>query len=326
MELFQIRYFLAVAEHLSFTRAAEALHISQPPLSLQIRRLEQELGGKLFSRSSRHVSLTELGQFFEPRARLLAREAAAVADEINARVGLKNGRIRVGVSGVLAHWLLPKLLARYTALYEQIEVRVSEERTPRLIEKMEASEIDVALIRAPHQATMLSAETIATEPLCAVLRSTHPLASRASLTLDELSHEPFILITEPGEPYYDLIVELCARRGFFPRTVCLGVEYATAGRLVALGAGVTILSRMASRLVLNPALACVRIDDQQAFSPIVLLSRPTDCLSEAARAFTDLARDVCRTGCRTAAARAAAAAVARPPRGRQGREALPRAG
>ncbi|CAN7693452.1 LysR family transcriptional regulator [Mesorhizobium sp. LjRoot246] len=289
MELFQLRYFVAVAEHLSFTRAAKALHLSQPPLSQQIKRLEDELGGDLFQRSSRICRLTDLGEAFLPRARSILLQTEDAAKEIRARTGLEKGMLRVGASGALAYHLLPLLIVEYRALYPNIDLHIVEHRTPHLLDSAERHEIDIALIRLPHDRTKLSITVLREESLLAVLPKSHPLAGETSVKLRQLREEPFILISNRGEPFHNLVLQLCAREAFLPNIICSGTEYATACRLVGLGVGVSILAEMGSKLHVEPSPTFIRIDDRDAISPIGLLSRPFEELSQPAKAFFTLA-------------------------------------
>ncbi|MBN9306938.1 MAG: hypothetical protein BGO82_05450 [Devosia sp. 67-54] len=289
MELFQLRYFLAVAEQLSFTRAAKTLHLSQPPLSHQIKRLEDELGGELFQRSSRLVRLTDLGEAFLPRARSILLQTDDAAKEIRARTGLEKGVVRVGASGSLAYHLLPLLVVKYRELYPNIDLQIVEHRTPQLLDAAERHEIDVALIRLPHDKTKLSITVLRDEALMAAVPGSHPLASEAMVSLRQLADEPFILISNRGEPFHNLVLHLCARQSFQPNIICSGTEYATACRLVGLGVGVSILAEMGTKHHVDPAPVFVRIDDEKAVSPIGLLSRPFEELSQPARAFFSLA-------------------------------------
>jgi DNA-binding transcriptional LysR family regulator len=295
VELFQLRYFIAVAEHLSFTRAAKALRLSQPPLSQQIKHLENELGGELFLRSSRMVRLTDLGEAFLPRARSILLQTNDAAKEIRARTGLEKGTVRVGASGALAYHLLPLLIVEYRALYPNIDLQIVEHRTPHLLESAERHEIDVALIRLPHDKTKLSITLLRKEALVAALPKSHPLAKERSVKLKQLSDEPFILISDRGEPFHNLVMQLCASQSFTPNIICSGTEYATACRLVGLGVGVSILSEMGCKLHVEPSPAFVRIDDKKAVSPIGLLSRPFEELSQPAKAFFNLATTVGKT-------------------------------
>lgn len=292
MELFQLRYFLAVAEHLSFTRAAKALHLSQPPLSQQIRRLEEELGGELFQRSSRSVQLTDLGEALVPRARGILLQTDDAAKEIRARTGLEKGTLRVGASGSLAYHLLPLLIAEYRALFPKIELHIVEHRTPQLLAAAEQHEIDIALIRLPHDKTKLSTTVLRQEALVVALPKSHPLANQATVKLKQFANEPFILISNRSEPFHNLVLQLCARQAFMPNIICSGTEYATACRLVGLGVGISILAEMGCKLHVEPSPVFVRIDDKKAISPFGLLSRPFEELSQPAKAFFKLATTV----------------------------------
>lgn len=292
MELFQLRYFLAVAEHLSFTRAAKAIHLSQPPLSQQIRRLEEELGGELFRRSSRSVRLTDLGEAFVPRARGILLQTDDAAKEIRARTGLEKGTLRVGASGSLAYHLLPLLIAEYRALFPNIELHIVEHRTPQLLAAAEQHEIDIALIRLPHDKTKLSTTVLRKEVLVVALPKSHPLASEKTVKLKQFANEPFILISNRSEPFHNLVLQLCASQSFMPNIICSGTEYATACRLVGLGVGISILAEMGCKLHVEPSPVFVRIDDKKAVSPFALLSRPFEELSQPAKAFFKLATTV----------------------------------
>ena len=302
MELFQLRYFVALADHLSFTRAAASVGIAQPPFSQQIRRLEEELGGPLVYRTSRRVRLTDLGEALLPRARQILAQAREAKEDVLARLGLERGVLRVGASGALARHLLPDLLDRYRAAHPGVDLFIREQRTPQLVRSVETFELDAALIRIPHPPTWLETTVLGAERLVAVVPRDHPRARARAAPLGAFRDDPFIMIAEPSEPFYRRIVELCARHGFAPRVICTGADYVTACRLVGLGMGVSIISRMGSRVSVNPAPAFVPIGDDEAVSPIVLIARPEAELPIAARAFVRLVRE-----------RPLPAAVNRPP-------------
>lgn len=285
MEIFQLRYFLAVAEHLSFTRAAQHLNISQPPPSLQIKKLEQELGGELFVRDTHSVRLSDLGDAFVPRARQILEEVASAVEEIGAIARLERGTLRVGASGALAYYLLPKLLIEYRARYPAIDVEIVERRTSQLLRLAENNEIDVALIRLPHARTTLVTRHLASERLVAAVPASHRLAGASAVALGELREDPLILIAPPDEPFHDLIVELCASAGFKPRIALSGSNHATSCRLAGLGMGVCILTEMSRHLRVDPMPVFLPIEDEMAISSMALVSQPDERLGTAARAF-----------------------------------------
>lgn len=241
------------------------------------------------------VRLTDLGDAFLPRARSILLQTDDAAKEIRARTGLEKGGLRVGASGALAYHLLPLLIVQYRALYPNIDLHIVERRTPHLLDAAERHEIDVALIRLPHDKTKLLITVLRDEQLVAALPKSHPLASESAIKLKQLAEEPFILISDRSEPFHELILQLCARQSFQPTIICSGTEYATACRLVGLGVGVSILAEMASKLHVEPSPAFVRMNNDTANSPIGLLSRPFEELSQPAKAFFRLASTVGKT-------------------------------
>ncbi len=169
-----------------------------------------------------------------------------------------------------------------------MELRIRERRTPQLLGSVEAFEIDVALIRWPHPPTTLPTRVLGSERLVAVLPRDHPRSRSASVRLCDLRGDPFIMLAEPAEPFYQHVLRLCLQDGFTPDIICTGAEYATACRLAGLGMGVSIVSVMGSRLTVEPPAAFVPIENEDAVSPIVLVARPEDELPVAARAFLRL--------------------------------------
>lgn len=288
MELYQLRYFLAVAEHLSFTRAARALNLSQPPLSQQIRRLEADLGGDLFVRDTHSVRLSDLGAAFVPMARRILGEVSAAKAEIGAMTRLEKGRLRVGASGALAYYLLPQLLWRFRSEHPGVAVEIVERRTSELIGLCESDELDLALVRLPHEKTALETRLLAHEPLMLALPPGHRLAAAAEVPISALAGEPLILIAQPGEPFHALVTGLCTAAGFAPDIVCSGATYATAARLVGMGMGVTVLSGMSRHLKVEPPPVFVPIAERPEESGIGLLGHPRGELAVPARAFLDM--------------------------------------
>src|SRR5271156_1165730 len=152
MELQQLRYFCAIADTGSFTRAAQQTHVSQPSLSQQIRKLEDELGARLIDRLGRAVQLTELGREFLPHARAVLRDLEAARSDVVQRKTSTNGPISVGVIPTIAPYFLPPILAAFSRRYPEARVTVVEEITPLLLERLRAGTIDVAIAALPLQA------------------------------------------------------------------------------------------------------------------------------------------------------------------------------
>ena len=190
MELFQIKYFLAVAEHLSFTRAARALNLSQPPLSQQIRRLEQDLGGALFFRDTHGVRLTDLGEKFLPLARNIISTVNDATEQVRQFIRVESGLLRIGASGALAYHFLPIVLQHYRHRHPAVDVQIIERRTAELLAMAEDDAVDLALIRLPHSRTYLATHVIATEPLVVAVPPDHRHASRSAVTIADIAEDP----------------------------------------------------------------------------------------------------------------------------------------
>lgn len=193
MELRHLNYFLAVAEELNFTRAAARLHIAQPPLSVQIRQLEEEIGAPLLSRTSRRVVLTEAGEAFLEDARRIvgmAERAVARAHEIGTG---RRGSLRLGSVYSAIYAVVPQLLGLFGKFYPDVAVELSELTVEQQIEALNQCAIDVGILRSPVMDVRIETRLLFREGIVALVPRNHPLASRGTIALSELSGLPFIL-------------------------------------------------------------------------------------------------------------------------------------
>ena len=242
MELRHLRYFVAVAEELHFRRAAERLHISQPPLSQQIRALEAELGVQLLERDRRSVSLTAPGAVFLREARdiLAAVEAAAEAARSVARG--EAGRLALGFVGSAMHGALPGVLRAHRRAFPDVQLVLSELPTAGQLEALMTGRLDVGVIRPPVREPGLAFETIHTEPVVVALPEDHPLAARRKVALAELVGEPFVLLARREAPgLHESLVQAMADAGGVPHVVQEAREMQTVVGVVAAGLGVSLV-------------------------------------------------------------------------------------
>lgn len=288
MNLRQIECFVAVAHHLSFTKAAIDLGMAQPPLSRHVRRLEAIVGAELFRRDKRRVELTDVGRAFLPRARVLLQQAQIARSEVTELVGLNQAELRVGASGTLAAFLLPDIVAAFSAIYPKVTVHIVQQRSEAVLRDVEEGRLDVGLLRFPLRATELEITKLDSEPLFAALPSTHAHADRQTLPISALRHDPFVMCVDRREPFYSVVSELCVASGFLPTVICAGAEYTTVFRLVGMGLGVSVSSELATRLKVDPSPAFVRLEDPDASITTVMVAKPKSERSEAAEAFRAL--------------------------------------
>jgi DNA-binding transcriptional LysR family regulator len=242
MELRHLRYFLAVAEELHFSRAAARLRIAQPPLSQQIRQLERELGVALFHRTNRRVEITPAGRAFLDEVRgVLAQTEHAVSTAQRAGRG-EIGQLAVGFVPSADLDILPRVLRVWRGRFPAVEIRLHALSPSAQTEALRDGRIEVGFVRLPVEDGGLTVETIQREPLLAVLPAGHRLARCPSVRLAALRGDPLIMFpreTAPG--YYDLLLGACGRAGYTPHVLHEPGSIQTNLGLVSAGIGVTLM-------------------------------------------------------------------------------------
>jgi len=289
MELRHLRYFVMVAEELHFGRAAEKLHISQPPLSMQIRSLEEELGVTLLHRTQRHVSLTQAGHAFLQEARqILARLEQAVLMTRRAGRG-EIGELAVGFISVADYNVLPVVLREFRQRFPLVNLTLRESTTDAQIRDLLGGRIDVGFVLPPIDEPALQSACIVREPLVAALPERHPLARRAGkLALANLKDAPFILFPRPMAPgLYDDVVSFCRAAGVSPRVEQEAVQMQTIVSLVSAELGVALIPASLTNLR-RTGVTYKALREQSPLTEIHLAWRRGDDLP-ALRVFVDLA-------------------------------------
>lgn len=244
MEMRQLHYFIAVAEELNFSRAAERLHITQPPLSIQIQNLEKELDLKLFNRNNRRVELTEAGKiFYEDVVKLIAGLESSVQNAKRVHEG-KLGHLRVGFVGSATYDVLPDVLREFRELYPEVQVHLLELSTPAQLEALRQNVIDVGVLRPPVLDDSLCTEIVSVAPCMLAVPKQHPLLKLENITLEDLKPHPFVLLSPKTWPgLYHEILGLCN-----PIIQQEALEFQTVIGLVAAGMGIAIVPRSAMNL------------------------------------------------------------------------------
>lgn len=249
MELRHLRYFIAVAEELHFGRASSRLHMTQSPLSHQIKELEDELGAQLFHRTKRSVQLTNAGKVFLRGVHTVFEEIDAMVDAAQKAYRGEVGRLNIGFVGSAIYDILPAMLPVYRNKYPEVEVELKEMSTPEQIEALIHQEIDVGLLRPPINNPLLSSEIIQTLDCVLALPRSHPLAKAESIYPTDLKNESFVLISKEIFPrLYSDFINVCNTAAFKPNVKQETKEYQTAIGLVSAGMGISIVPTTARTL------------------------------------------------------------------------------
>jgi LysR family transcriptional regulator, hydrogen peroxide-inducible genes activator len=265
MELHQLRYFCAIVDSGSFSRAARLAHVSQPSLSQQIRKLEDELGARLFDRLGRTVRLTSLGQTFLPRARAVLRELEAARGDVDQQKESLGGTVTVGVIPTVAPYLLPPYLAAFSRKFPEAQLTIVEEITPVLLDRLRAATVDLAILALPVRGHEFESFPILTERLFAALPKQHRFARSRSLSLKDLRSEPFLLLRD-GHCFRDTAVAACDRARMHPQIIFESGQFSSLLSMVGIGMGVSIVPEMA--VDKKSRCSYVRLSDQQAVRTI----------------------------------------------------------
>jgi DNA-binding transcriptional LysR family regulator len=275
MELRHLRYFVAIASERHFTRAAAKLGIAQPPLSQQIRQLEDELGTRLFTRTARGVVLTAAGEAFLPHAEAAIRDVERATSDARRVSRGDLGTLRVGfTSAASLNPLVPTVISAFRRSYPDVELRLVVHPTTLLLAQLSQDIIDAAFARpTTAQRESLRALPLPSEHLWIALPTGHPLANRTRIRLSVLRNEPFILYPRAnGSLLYDSIIAACQNAGFSPRVVQEAPEMASMVGLVAAGVGVTLVPE-SIRQLRPTGVRYVRISGQTPLAMLWLVAQ-----------------------------------------------------
>ena len=275
MELRRLRYFVAVAEELHFRRAAAKLHLAQPALSQQVRKLELELGVELLLRTKRDVSLTPAGQVLLVEARRVLRQADEAARAAREAQNGVSGRLRIGHLADSLPTLVPRTIVRFTTLHPNIRVSLETLPTRRAVEDLRSGRLDVAVLGLPAPTTGLEVTRIDTDETVAAVADRHRLSGRPALALSSLSDTPVLLLPRDANPaFYDGVSSACYDAGISPALIETHeprVEHALLN--VASGAGVALLPASTAERYVTPGVRFIPLEPPSPTTDIGLVTR-----------------------------------------------------
>jgi DNA-binding transcriptional LysR family regulator len=267
MELRHLRYFVAVAEELHFRRAAERLHVAQPAVSEQIRKLEAELGVQLLIRSQRSVSLTPAGAAMLEEARRVLRQADTACRAAREAHGHALAQLRIGYLPDMLPGTVPRVLRRFAAAAPGIRVALESGTTRRLLEDVRERRLDLAVVCLPAPVSGLRVVEIAREAIVAAVPEDHCCAREPEIDLRGLQHTRLVQLARAVNPaFYDGVLAACSRAGIAPSLVEIAAPALEQVLLaVAAGAGIALLPASAQARLTTP---CVRFKPLAAPAPV----------------------------------------------------------
>ena len=270
MELRHLRYFLEITKDLNMTKASKRLGISQPPLSRQIKQLEEELGVNLFDRTGNNLTLTDAGTFFTMKAQQILDSVDSTSQAV-ARIGGPSKKwLNIGFVPSTIYGFLPQLIRRYRTSSPNVEVALLDLMSQDQIHSLKSGQIDIGFGRLKINDPEIKREVIFEEPLMAVFQKGHPLANRKSISLEEMSQESLILYPKKPRPNYaDQISALFYKHSLQINVVQEVQELQTTLGLIASGVGSSIVPRSVQKMRTDDVVY-VPFKNPDAVSPVVM--------------------------------------------------------
>ncbi|WP_457418041.1 hydrogen peroxide-inducible genes activator [Roseateles sp. P5_E7] len=278
MTLTELRYIVAVARERHFGRAAEACFVSQPTLSVAIKKLEEELDLKIFERGGSEVSVTLLGDEIVRQAQSVLDQAGAIKEIAKRGKDPLAGALRLGIIYTIGPYLLPELVKHTIGLYPQMPLMLQENFTVKLLEMLRTGELDCAIMAEPFPDAGLATAQLYDEPFVVALPAAHPLATRESISAEELKRETMLLLGT-GHCFRDHVLEVCPEYARFSsdaegiRRSFEGSSLETIKHMVASGMGVTVVPRLSVPVDVSPHLRFVPFSEPVPTRRVVLAWR-----------------------------------------------------
>jgi LysR family hydrogen peroxide-inducible transcriptional activator len=284
----QLRYFDALARHSHFGRAAEACAISQPALSMQIKEMEEALGGLLLERSARQVALTRFGEELAGRVRDILRSVDELGDFARASRDRLAGRLRIGMIPTIAPYLLPRIMGNLTRMHPELDIQVRETLTPRLIRELGDGRLDTAILALPVSEPSLTEVALFTENFLLV----RPRKDEGTpVPSSEMLREMRLLLLEEGHCFRDQALSFCKTQSTSPRELLDANSLSTLVQMVSAGIGVTLIPEMAVPVeTKSAAVSVTRFKNPQPSRTIGMVWRKTSPL---ARQLLQISEVVC---------------------------------
>lgn len=293
MNLRDLKYLVALADHKHFGRAAAACYVSQPTLSTQIKKLEDELGVPLVERAPRKVMLTPAGRDAAERARRIVAEVEQMKEAARRSQDPEAGTVRLGMFPTLGPYLLPHVVPRIRARFPHLELLLVEEKSDVLLSRLREGKLDAGLLALPVVDDQLHTEFLFEEPFVLAVPESHPLAQRGSLTLAELSHQQLLLL-EDGHCLREQALDVCRLSGANEKSEFRATSLETLRQMVAADVGITLLPTLAVKppVARSPNIHLLGFSDSHPSRRIAMVWRKSSAMSGFLQVFAQVFREL----------------------------------
>ena len=293
MNLRDLKYLVALADHKHFGRAAAACYVSQPTLSTQIKKLEDELGVPLVERAPRKVMLTPAGRDAAERARRIVAEVEQMKEAARRSQDPEAGTVRLGMFPTLGPYLLPHVVPRIRARFPHLELLLVEEKSDVLLSRLREGKLDAGLLALPVADDQLHTEFLFEEPFVLAVPESHPLAQRGSLTLAELSHQQLLLL-EDGHCLREQALDVCRLSGANEKSEFRATSLETLRQMVAADVGITLLPALAVKppVARSPNIHLLGFSDSHPSRRIAMVWRKSSAMSGFLQVFAQVFREL----------------------------------
>lgn len=284
MDIKQLKYFLTIAEEGQITSAAKKLHMAQPPLSQQLKLLEDELGAKLLKRGSRHIELTDVGKLLRVRAKQIIELSDSTLSEIDDFIRGLNGTVKIGTVTSSGAAFLNKKMSKFHEKYSGIKFSIHEGNTFKIVDLLNKGVIDLGIVRTPFNALNFECRYINSEPMIAVMTKKYNLDNTNSpIPIIKLKDKPIIIYRR----FEKLIYETCLNNGFKPNVFCKNDDARTTLLWASTGFGVGIVPKSTFQLVNNKNLIYKEIDSNELITSLALIWVKNRYISSLTEKFID---------------------------------------
>jgi len=281
MNLRDLRYLVALAEHRHFGRAAAACFVSQPTLSTQIRKMEEQLEVTLVERAPRRVMLTPVGRDIAERARRILGEVDQIKETARRATDPEAGTIRLGIFPTLGPYLLPHVVPQVRKRFPRLELLLVEEKTEVILRRLREGRLDAGILALPLHDDQLHVEPLFDEPFVLAVPESHPFASRQSLRTDELAHESLLLL-EDGHCLRDQALDVCQLAGAMEKPGFRATSLETLRQMVAANVGMTLLPTLAIKppVARSDAIHLIRFEGKAPHRQIAMVWRRSSAMGD----------------------------------------------